>query len=321
MAKKFLYFQPEYVKKFKCDGSKCNAHCCKGWTITIDDATYKKYSQIKPKDKAEEITACMKFDSERKEYVMTLKPNSFCPMLTEKNLCRLQANYGEKFLSKTCATYPRITHKLGKFFERSLVLTCPVAAEKILFAKEPLKFNFVEVSEKVHGNHGKIKLHTKMEMSDVAAELMIKVQAAMISILQERTLPIDQRLIVLCFFIEELEEIYSRGMDENEQRKLIAAYKSKKFLAEQVPLMIQKVSFDAEKFIKLMMELFEAFYGVKEIQMNKTGHVFLNAVINTLQLQPDENNFVSLSEVVTNYKNLVDARKNFSADYSTFLEN
>ena len=102
MAKKFLYFQPEYVKKFKCDGSKCNAHCCKGWTITIDDATYKKYSQIKPKDKAEEIIACMKFDSERKEYVMTLKPNSFCPMLTEKicvafkqttakNFCRRRA--------------------------------------------------------------------------------------------------------------------------------------------------------------------------------------------------------------------------------------
>ena len=341
MAKKFLYFQPEYVKKFKCDGSKCNARCCKGWTITIDDATYKKYSRIKPKEKAAEILSHMKFNSERNFYVLemekkfeikklddekrafsvNLDDSLSCPFLTEEKLCGIQLEYGEKFLSQTCATYPRVTHKLGKFFERSLVLTCPVAAEKILFAQKPMKFNFVEVSEKVHGNHGKIGIHAKMEMSDVAAELLVKVQAAMISILQERTLPIDQRLIVLCFFIEELEEIYSRGMDEGEQRKLIAAYESKKFLAEQVPLMIQKVSFDAEKFIRLMMELFEAFYGVKEIQPDRTGHVFLNAVINTLQLHPDENNFVSLSEVVTNYKNLVDARKNFLEKYSTFLEN
>ncbi len=28
MEKKYLYFQPEYVGKFKCDGAKCNARCC-----------------------------------------------------------------------------------------------------------------------------------------------------------------------------------------------------------------------------------------------------------------------------------------------------
>ena len=73
--KKFLYFQPEYVGKFKCDGSKCDARCCKGWTITIDAATYKKYSRIKPKSIAKEITSCMKFDSERGAYVVTLAEN------------------------------------------------------------------------------------------------------------------------------------------------------------------------------------------------------------------------------------------------------
>lgn len=319
MAKKYLYFQPGYVNRFKCTGGVCLNNCCeRPWDIDVDTATYERYSHIKPKEKAEEITSHFEYNAEKDAYFLKERP---CPYLTENKLCRLQLEYGEKFLSQTCATYPRVTHKLGKFFERSLTLTCPVAAEKILFAKEPMKFNFVEVTEKVHSNHGKIKLHTKMEMSDAAAELMIKVQSAMISILQERTLSIEQRLIVLCFFVDKLEEIYLHGMDEDEQRKLIATYESKKFLAEQVPFMLQSVSFNAEKFIKLMMQLFEAFYGVKEIHLDEKGHVFLNAVINTLQLHPDKNNFVSLSEVVTNYKNLVDARKNFSAEYSTFLEN
>ena len=320
MAKKYLYFQPECVGKFKCDGSKCDARCCKGWRIDIDAATYKKYSRIKPKNKAKEITSHMNFDSKRENYVITLKENC-CPFLNENNLCRLQLEYGEEFLSQTCATYPRSTFAFGKFFERSLTLTCPVAAEMILFAEEPMKFEFVEVPEKVHSNHGKIKLVQNFPASEKAAEQMLAVQMAIISILQERTLSINQRLIVLCFFVDKLEEVYSRGLDEDELKKLIAVYESKEFLAEQVPLMIQTVNFDAEKFIRLMMEMFEAFYSTKEVQLNEKGHIFLNTVINTLQIKSDENNFVSLSKITANYEQLAEARKKFFADYSTFLEN
>ena len=319
--KKFLYFQPEYVSRFKCDGAKCNARCCKGWNIFIDEKSYEQYSHIEPPEAAKEILSHIQFNSEQKIHSMMLKANGCCPFLTEKNLCRLQLEHGEEFLSVTCATYPHITQNLGKFFEHSLILTCPVAEEMILFAREPMKFEFVEVPEKIHSNGGKIKVPAAMKISDTAAELMFENQVAMISILQERTLTIDQRLIVLCFFADKLEEIYSHGMDADEQRKLIAAYESKKFLAEQVPLMLQSVTFDAEKFIRLMMKMFEAFYGAKEIRLDDTSQRFLNAVINTLRLHPDKNNFISLSEVTANYKSLAAARKKFLAEYSPFLEN
>ena len=40
MEKKYLYFQPEYVGKFKCDSSKCNNNCCeRSWEIDIDKET------------------------------------------------------------------------------------------------------------------------------------------------------------------------------------------------------------------------------------------------------------------------------------------
>ena len=320
--KKYLYFQPEYVSKFKCDGGGCNARCCKGWMIYIDAATYKKYSRIQPKSKAKEITSHIKFDSEKKKNIVALDEKNGCPFLNENNLCSLQLEYGEKFLSQTCATYPRITAPFGKFFERSLTLTCPVVAEMILFAEEPMKFEFVEVPEKVHSNHGKItSISSYFPASEKAAEQMLSVQVAIISILQERTLSIDQRLISLCFFVDKLEEIYSHGIDEDELKKLIAAYESKEFLAEQMPLMIQSVNFDAEKFIRLMMEMFEAFYGAKEFLVDEKGRIFLNTVTNTLQIKPDENNFISLSTITANYEQLAEARKKFFADYSTFLEN
>ena len=57
MKQTYTYYQPEYVRKFKCNGQACSAHCCRRWRITIDKKTFKKYSHIKPKSAAKEITS------------------------------------------------------------------------------------------------------------------------------------------------------------------------------------------------------------------------------------------------------------------------
>ena len=396
MAKKFLYFQPEYIGKFKCDGSKCDARCCKGWTITIDAATYKKYSKLKPKSIAKEITSRMKFDSERGVYVVTLaemkedflwqknfstsSPNTSadlnavgggvcsnnccdrpwnididdaaykkysklkpkdtakeitshieydesmksymlkgrpCPFLTEDSLCGIQLNYGEEFLSQTCVTYPRRTHAVGKFFERSLTLTCPVAAELILFNQEPMKFEFVEVPEKIHSKHGRIRIK-KIPVNEKNAEILRETQITMISILQERRLSLDARLIVLGFFLDKLQEIISDDTGIEMVLDLIAAYRSEKFLLNEMLPLLQGFNFDANKFITFIMKFIS--YTSEHLQ-TKEGWKFLCAFTDAFRIKPDENHQVSLSEIAANYNRLAEARKKFLADYSTFLEN
>lgn len=47
MLEQTIILQPNYVKNFQCDGTKCNAKCCKNWRIDIDIDTYKKYQRIK----------------------------------------------------------------------------------------------------------------------------------------------------------------------------------------------------------------------------------------------------------------------------------
>ena len=289
MEKKYFYFQPQYVSKFKCDGSKCDAHCCRaGWNIFIDEETYKLYSQ--------DITSHMKFDSERGEHFISFGGKNFCPFLNENKLCRLQFEHGEKFLSMTCATYPRFTSNFGYFFERALNLSCPVAAEMILFEREPMKFELAEVPEKIHSLGGKI-LFQQIESTEELRAHMTEIQIAMISILQERTLTPDQRLIVLCFFVDKLEEIFS-DFDEDALIKLIATYESKKFLAEKVPLMIRSISFNAEKFIRLMHELFEKTFDEKDSPFEKKV----------------------LETIAENARRTAD-KKNFLAEYSSFMEN
>ncbi len=284
MEKKYFYFQPQYVGRFKCDGAKCDAHCCKeSWNIFIDADTYKQYARL-----GAQVTARLEFNSDKGEYFIDFGGEKYCPFLNEKKLCRLQLTYGENFLSKTCSTYPRITNAFGYFFERSLMLSCPVAAEMILFEDAPMIFEFVEVSEKVHSHDGKIFLQRTESTEELRAHI-VEIQAAMISILQERTLTLDQRLIVLGFFVDRLGEIFS-DFDADALRKLIAAYESKKFLAEQVPLMLRAVTFDAEKFIGLMRGLMDEVFGEENILKSKK---FLETVIDAAPLVAEKKIFVA----------------------------
>ena len=291
MTKKFLYFQPEYVREFVCDGANCGDNCCeRTWDIPVDAETFALYTRIQPADKPREITACFGYNAATKEFFLRDKP---CSFLTEKKLCRLQLKYGEKFISQTCVTYPRRTLDFGSFFERSLVLSCPVAAEMILFNAEPMKFEFVEVTEPTHSHDGKLKI-SSFHAGQKFAEQMLEMQIAMISILQERTLTIDQRLIVLGFFLDKLDEIIFDGLDDDALTKLIAAYKSKKFLSTQVPKMFSAVPFDAEKFSELLFAILEKLSDEK---------------------------FSAVKELLVHEKISAATLKNFTARWSTFMEN
>ena len=316
----YLYFQPEYVRRFKCDASKCMENCCaKNWTVDIDAATYEKYSQLKPPEKARELTKLFVYNKSTEKYLLKAHP---CPMLTENNLCSLQLEYGEDFLSKTCITYPRRTSDFGYFFERALTLTCSVAAEMILFKREPMKFEFVRIPEKIHSAGGKMNF-TPVSTAEGFAKHMLEIQIAMISILQERTLTIDQRLIVLGFFLDKLEELTdikkvltAEEVDAlvNKLMRLIEAYESKSFLAEHVPRMLASVSFDTKKFIGLVLKIFESLYGGANLK-------FMSMVGDALQIMPDENGRVSIAKIACNYEHLAAEREKFLARRSTFLKN
>lgn len=315
MEKTYRYFQPEYVGNFKCDGAKCKAHCCKFWKIFIDKDSREQYANIEPPETAQEITSCMELDSEQKLYAMKLKPNGFCPMLTENNLCRLQRDYGENFLSITCSTYPRITNNFGDFFERALTLSCPVAAEQVLFDEEPIRFGFVNVPEKIHSNGGKIRTG-ELKVPNSLAERAYEVQGTMIQILQERRLTVNQRLIVLGLFLDTLQEMLHDKISAHELRKLTSAYNPKIFLRDRIPPVIQKVSFRADKFIALMLKLFEPIYR-ENIKSPQVKRKYFDAVVDMLKI----NSSVSLEEVIENYVSLADARKTFRERYASFMEN
>ena len=309
--KKFLYVQPEYIREFKCDGSKCNARCCRGWQILIDKKTHAQYSQL---DDAEKILALMNFNSERDGYFVALDGLN-CPFLNENNLCRLQLKYGENFLSETCATYPRRIYDFKKFFERSLTLSCPVAAEIILFRDAPLKFELVDLSEEI--SRGLRLEITPVNANEDFYEKMFDIQIAAISILQRRTLTLDERLIALGFFLDKFDEIFSSGLTDDALEKLFAAYESESFWAT-FPKMSAAVKFNTEKFWERLLELLVEIYSG---QLRDRDKKFLSPLIETFGIVPDEKNQVFVTKVAANYERLAAERKNFLSRRTMFMEN
>lgn len=318
MQKTYRYFQPEYVKEFQCDGQACQAHCCKYWSIEIDRKTYKKYSHIKPKKAANEIVRHIKKNDKADKYFVALDERRRCPMLTQDNWCMIQRKYGEEYLSETCVTYPRRTWGFNEFFERSLTMTCPVAAEKVLLAREPLKFEFVDVPEIIHSNRGRIST----PFPQVPVELwrcFPEIQSAAISILQERSLSIDRRLIVLGFFLDRLDEI-CKNFRAGEIEKMAAIYRSAGFVQEQAPLFAQVVQFDVKEHIRIIFTTFETLYGGDSLFKNEDKK-FIDAVVETLQVQVDENDRIAIGVLVKNYSELADFRKDFVERFETVFEN
>ena len=98
MDEKYVFLQPEYYARFKCDGQKCNAYCCKGWNIVIDEKTYRKYRNLKPKSEANQIVSRIRRDKQKKFHVINLDKAGQCPFLTSDSWCSLQKKYGENYL-------------------------------------------------------------------------------------------------------------------------------------------------------------------------------------------------------------------------------
>lgn len=259
----------------------------------------------------------MNTNSKINSYVVKLNEDTSCPFLNKDNLCKLQLEYGEDYLSQTCSTYPRQTYSVGKIFERSMTLTCPVAAEMILFNEEPMKFEFVDVLDKVHSKHGRIHI-TRLPVVDDEDELFCEVQITMISILQERRFSIDQRLIVLGLFIDRFQEYQIKERDEEILLDLMAAYRSEEFLLQEISPLFQSFAFDANKFIMFIMKFFS---HVSVHLKDKKHYHFLRAFTEVLEIKPDEHDEIFLPDIIPTYEKLAEARQTFSQKYSTFLEN
>ena len=284
-----IILQPKYVKNFQCDGNKCNAKCCKkDWRIDIDIDTYKKYQRIKNPAVRKKILSSLEPNND-KIGAMQIKRNQAgaCPLVCPDNLCYIQRNFGADALSFTCQVYPRVVQRIGECQLRALNLTCPVAAEAALFSEYGMDIEAILPENE--SSAWKIASSCDKLVDNIAADLAANITLGSLSILQNTCYTLEQRMVVLGFFLDKADELKSVSDGATAISELALFYNSDDFKAQ-------------------MQEIFAnwTFYPVAHGQL-------LTGILNFLQ---EKGAFADVSSLI---KQAQDYGKNYS-DYSKTIK-
>ncbi|WP_462332548.1 flagellin lysine-N-methylase [Schwartzia sp. (in: firmicutes)] len=146
----YSVFQPDDFDSFVCTGALCPDTCCIGWwDIVLDDAALARYHKVRDEDFRSMLERAVAWEEENGERIAVIRmgAGNRCPFLRNDGWCSIQRKTEEKNLSVTCRTYPRVLYHFrgGEAF-RSLCVSCPAAAERVLTRKTPIEFIEAETS-------------------------------------------------------------------------------------------------------------------------------------------------------------------------------
>ena len=137
-----LYVRPDYYDKFKCVADACEATCCAGWQIVVDEEALLRYKS-EPGEYGEKLRERIDW----KEGVFKQECRKRCAFLKANNLCEMYERLGEESLCVTCADYPRHIEEFENLREITLTISCPEVAQILMEQKEPVKFTEEEIEE------------------------------------------------------------------------------------------------------------------------------------------------------------------------------
>lgn len=311
----YKYLQPKYVSKFKCDGQRCPANCCcRDWQIVVDEETYRKYLRLE--SSRHELTTNLIQDEECAGYLIEHDESGRCVFLTSEGFCKIQLEHGEEFLSQTCSGYPRQVINFDTIVERTLTPTCPLATELILNSDESLKFETCPI-ELPKWAHGKLTVG-EHNVPEKFLPYIVEIQFTAITILQEKRLSLDQRLIVLGFYLFQIED-FERRDEINLIPTLNKIYTSEEFFVEQIPMLLQSVKFQILEFAQVFFGLLKKLYRDGEVLTTAGNQKYVDVLFSAMNFNPSED--LNFQELAENYFDLLEIRKIFVKEYENFFEN
>lgn len=196
---------PSYYKNFKCIAGACPDSCCQGWEVDADTRSLEYYKTLTG-DIRNRIDSVLDKD-EFGNTIFRLADRKRCPFLNDENLCDMHIAIGGEHTPHTCRTFPRFINDFGGTREMGISFSCPVASDMIWQQSEPLSFDD-ELNDLLP------------ELNEIDAQTyfyLTKARKKAFDIVQDRTVPINQRLIHLLDFgvklQQELEE-YEQGSDD-----------------------------------------------------------------------------------------------------------
>ena len=202
------HVRPQYAKKFRCIGNKCEDNCCRGWDVIVDKATYQKYQALPALQPYldEYFELITENPSETRYALIKYTSSCVCPLLSDDQMCCLQKEYGEEYLSVTCATYPRNPRRIDGLMENPLSLSCPEAARLVLLDTQLMPSDDGKIGDRRYS-----RFLSMADQATVANGNPIRffwdIREFSLRLVQDRMYPLWQRLFILGMFCKRLDEM------------------------------------------------------------------------------------------------------------------
>jgi len=201
--------QPRSYSAFRCIGADCEDTCCIGWGVNVDRPTYEAYQRCDDPElgpSLHELVTINPANGSDDNYAKITITGTGCPFLSE-GLCSIQKKLGEEYLSKMCATYPRVMSMVDDVLHRSLHLSCPEAARLVLLNVDPMQFDQAPYQPNgLRLGNLSVLSTTSAKHTDKPYQYYREVRSLAIWILQNRSYPLWQRMVILASLCDQLNE-------------------------------------------------------------------------------------------------------------------
>jgi lysine-N-methylase len=282
MAPPARLYQPTHFDSFRCIGSACEDACCAGWVIPVDKATYSKYQACSDSQFGSSLQTLVQINQRSAsddDYAHIALIGATCPFLSE-GLCSIQRRLGEEYLCNMCATYPRVMNRVDDVLHRSLDLSCPEAARLTLLNPEPISFE----DEAYREESIRPGIVPSLDISGLKTSsgpygFFRDIQRLVISLLQDRSYPLWQRLFRVGLFCEKLDEAGRARWDGDSMDVLQQAADPAAQLETVLELIVARIASDANprRFLECYKEFMDGIQWTSKSTMSEMGKRYTEA--------------------------------------------
>ena len=212
---------PNYYKNFKCIAGDCPDSCCQGWEVDADDESLEFYKTLTG-DIKNKIYSVLDKD-EFGNTIFKLTDRKRCPFLNLDNLCDIHIETGGEHTPYTCRMFPRFINDYGGTREMGISFSCPVAADMIFNLKEPA--SFVSEINDLPPMLNEIDAQTYFYLA--------KARETAFSIVRNRNLAINQRLIDLLDFGTQIQKDLDEYIEGNDEISFFDVFKNPEVINEE----------------------------------------------------------------------------------------
>lgn len=214
------YRQPAYYSDFKCIGSPCRFSCCVGWNIGwTEDEVSRLLDNPACSDALKTLveTSFERRDGEIRPCRVILGDGMRCPFLTSDDLCVIQKELGEEYLSKTCREFPRQARvtfdarsKAFSAVYRSCRLSCPEVSKRLLTDRKAMNLVNVPIRDSAAAN-GILRDSDETLRSRPEYLYRADLFEMFFSLISDRKLPLERALTRGAFIAQMFSKVVEDG--------------------------------------------------------------------------------------------------------------